>query len=142
MSSLLLSSAKKRFCKQPAVHFSTIGVTLTAVRGLPHSKQHAFNRDVINPQDGHILCDPYPAICGSLRILSNTRTPTSAIIRPIEMLIALMDMLLLGDFRIECFAPDSDSAFDFAAFHVLIAIQSPANEAVPTFQNEWAQSPL
>jgi hypothetical protein len=25
--------------------------------GLPHSKQCAFNRDVINPQDGHILCD-------------------------------------------------------------------------------------
>jgi hypothetical protein len=24
---------------------------------LPHSKQCAFNRDVINPQDGHILCD-------------------------------------------------------------------------------------
>jgi hypothetical protein len=38
-------------------------------RDLPHSKQHAFNRDVINPQDGHILCDPYAAICGSLRIL-------------------------------------------------------------------------
>jgi hypothetical protein len=24
---------------------------------LPHSKQRAFSRDVINPQDGHILCD-------------------------------------------------------------------------------------
>jgi hypothetical protein len=56
--------------QEAAVHFSTIGVTLTAVRDLPHSKQHAFNRDVINPQDGHILCDPSPAICGfSLRIL-------------------------------------------------------------------------
>jgi hypothetical protein len=44
-------------------------VTPTAVRGLPHSEQHAFDRDVINPQDGHILCDPNPAICGfSLRI--------------------------------------------------------------------------
>jgi len=45
------------------------GVTLTVARDWPHSKQHAFNRDVINPQDGHILCDPYAAICGSLRIL-------------------------------------------------------------------------
>jgi hypothetical protein len=44
--------------------------TLTTVRDLPHSKQHAFNRDVINPQDGHILCDPYAAICGfGLRLL-------------------------------------------------------------------------
>jgi hypothetical protein len=29
----------------------------TTESGLPHSKQRAFNRDVINPQDGHILCD-------------------------------------------------------------------------------------
>jgi len=40
------------------------------LKDLPHSKHDAFNRDVINPQDGHILCVPYPAICGfSLRIL-------------------------------------------------------------------------
>jgi hypothetical protein len=39
-------------------------VELTAARNLPHSKQYAFNRDVINPQDGHILCDPNPATCG------------------------------------------------------------------------------
>jgi hypothetical protein len=46
-------------------------VTLTAAEEtLPHSKQRAFNRDVINPQDGHILCDPNPTTCGfSLRIL-------------------------------------------------------------------------
>jgi len=44
--------------------------TYTALSVLPHSKQHAFDRDVINPQDGHILCDPNPAIYGlSLRIL-------------------------------------------------------------------------
>jgi hypothetical protein len=54
----------------PALYFSRTGITLTAVRDWPHSKQHAFKRDVINPQDGHILCDPNPAICGlSLRIL-------------------------------------------------------------------------
>ncbi|MGA7929028.1 MAG: hypothetical protein WCA20_23890 [Candidatus Sulfotelmatobacter sp.] len=52
-----------------AVYFFEVEYT-TAVKGLPHSKQLAFNRDVINPQDGHILCDPYPATCGfSLRIL-------------------------------------------------------------------------
>jgi hypothetical protein len=51
-------------------YFSRTGVTLTAVSDWPHSKQNAFNRDVISPQDGHILCDPNPAICGfSLRIL-------------------------------------------------------------------------
>jgi len=32
-------------------------VEYTTESGLPHSKQRAFNRDVINPQDGHILCD-------------------------------------------------------------------------------------
>jgi hypothetical protein len=39
-----------------AGHFFEIEYT-TAVKGLPHSKQQAFSRDVINPQDGHILCD-------------------------------------------------------------------------------------
>jgi hypothetical protein len=39
-----------------AVHFFEVECT-TAVKGLPHSKQLAFNRDAINPQDGHILCD-------------------------------------------------------------------------------------
>jgi hypothetical protein len=39
-----------------AVHFFDVEYT-TAVKGLPHSRQLAFNRDVINPQDGHILCD-------------------------------------------------------------------------------------
>jgi hypothetical protein len=39
-----------------AVHFFEIEYT-TAVNGLPHSRQLAFNRDVIKPQDGHILCN-------------------------------------------------------------------------------------
>ena len=39
-------------------------------RDLPHSRQWVLSRDVINPQNGHILCDPYPATRGfSLRIL-------------------------------------------------------------------------
>jgi len=36
----------------------------TAGSGFPHSRQNSFERDVINPQDGHILWDPKPAICG------------------------------------------------------------------------------
>jgi len=36
----------------------------TAGSGLPHSRQNVFERDVIKPQDGHILWDPKPAICG------------------------------------------------------------------------------
>jgi len=39
-----------------AVHFFEVEYT-TAVKGLPHSKQLAFSRDVISPQFGHILCD-------------------------------------------------------------------------------------
>jgi hypothetical protein len=30
----------------------------------PHSKQRRFSREVINPQDGHILCDRNPAGSG------------------------------------------------------------------------------
>jgi hypothetical protein len=53
---------------RPPVHFFEVEYT-TAVKGLPHSKQLAFNRDVIKPQDGHILCNCNPAIFGlSLRI--------------------------------------------------------------------------
>jgi hypothetical protein len=38
-----------------AVH--VFEVEYTTESGLPHSKQRGFNREVINPQDGHILCD-------------------------------------------------------------------------------------
>src|SRR6266849_10960187 len=34
----------------------------TAGNDFLHSRQNSFERDVINPQDGHILCDPKPAI--------------------------------------------------------------------------------
>jgi|ERR1700732_1230699 hypothetical protein len=48
---------------------SHTGVVISYKRDLPHSRQHVLNRDVIKPQDGHILCDLIPAICGfSLRI--------------------------------------------------------------------------
>lgn len=41
--------------EQSAVHFFEVWYS-TAIKGLPHSKQLAFSRDVINPQAGHILC--------------------------------------------------------------------------------------
>jgi len=70
---------------------------------LPHSKQLAFNRDVINPQDGHIVCDPYPAICGfSLRILRISRIVNSTISSAKEKLVAFINViLLLGDSRFD-----------------------------------------
>ena len=62
---------------------------------MPHSKQHALNRDVINPQDGHILCDRYPAIRGcGLRILWSSRIANSAISRPKEIPTGFKKVLL------------------------------------------------
>jgi len=67
-------------------------------KDLPHSKQRALNRDVINPQAGHILCDPYPAICGfRLRISWSRRIANSTIRRPKEMLIALISVVVVGN---------------------------------------------
>ena len=43
----------------------------------------------------------------------------NAISRPTEILIALINVLLHGDLCIECFAPDGDAAFDFAAYWLL-----------------------
>ena len=72
------------------------------MRDLPHSKQHAFNREVINPHDGHILCVPYLAICGfSLRILRSSRIVNRTISRPKEILVAFIETTLLDEFRIE-----------------------------------------
>jgi hypothetical protein len=55
---ILMSLSGKFWGKvsEAEVHFFDVEDT-TAVKGLPHSKQLAFNRDVINPQAGHILCD-------------------------------------------------------------------------------------
>jgi hypothetical protein len=76
--------------KRAAVHFFEVEYT-TAVKGLPHSRQLAFNREVINPQDGHILCDPDPATGGfSLRIQRSRRIVNSTISKPKEMLVAFI----------------------------------------------------
>ena len=54
-------SAPKAVCALPEDIATKIPVHLritectTDVRDLPHSKQDAFSRDVINPHDGHIL---------------------------------------------------------------------------------------
>src|SRR6266436_5890316 len=51
---------KMYFCSVASFHHR-----YTAGNDFPHSRQNSFERDVINPQDGHILvCDPKPAICG------------------------------------------------------------------------------
>jgi hypothetical protein len=57
-------------------------VEYTTAKGLPHSRQFALNRDVINPQDGHILCDPNRAACGfSLSIHRSSRIENTTISR-------------------------------------------------------------
>jgi hypothetical protein len=40
----------------------------------PHSRHAAFDRGVINPQAGHILCVAYPAICGLNRRIRKNKT--------------------------------------------------------------------
>ena len=49
------------------IHFCSVASfhrRYTAGNDFPHSKQNSFARDVINPQDGHIVCDPRRAVCG------------------------------------------------------------------------------
>ena len=85
--------------KRTVIHFSTVEYT-TPIRGLPHSMQHAFSRDVINPQDGHILCVPYGAIRGfRLRLLRSSRKANSAISKPTNILVAFIKATLLGESR-------------------------------------------
>jgi hypothetical protein len=63
--------------------------------------QYALNRDVINPQEGHILCVPYPAIRGfKRRILWSRRIVSRARSRQTTMLVAFIKATLLREFRI------------------------------------------
>ena len=99
---ILISLAEKFWgaVSKATVHFFEIEYT-TAIKGLPHSIQLAFNRDVINPQDGHILCDPNrAACCFSLRIHRSSRIVNSTINRPKETLAAFITATLLGGFRV------------------------------------------
>jgi hypothetical protein len=44
-----------------AANSPTTASTHCRKRDSPHSKQRLLSREVINPQDGHIRCDPAPA---------------------------------------------------------------------------------
>jgi len=50
----------RSFCSVASFHHG-----YTAGSDFLHSKQNSFERD-INPQDGHIVCDPKQAVCGLL----------------------------------------------------------------------------
>jgi hypothetical protein len=64
---------------------------------------------VINPQDGHILCDRNPMACGfSLRIQVSSRIVKITISRPKERLVAVINATLLGK---SCFEPLIDFAY-------------------------------
>lgn len=85
------------FCesaKKATIHF--FGVEYIAAKGLPHSKQFARNRGVINPQDGHILCGRNPVSCGvTLRIQWASRIVSSTINKPKEILVAFIKVTFL-----------------------------------------------
>jgi hypothetical protein len=55
-----------RFWLIPEDYFSTGILAAPGLLAMPHSKQRGFNRDVINPQDGHILCDWNPPVSAFL----------------------------------------------------------------------------
>jgi hypothetical protein len=58
----------------------------------PHSRQRGLSRDVINPQDGHILCDRDPVISGfSLRIRRSSRIVNSTISTPKEIPVTFIN---------------------------------------------------
>jgi hypothetical protein len=80
-----------------AVHFLEVEYTMES--GLPHSKQLAFDRDVIDPQEGHILCDCDAANCNfGRRIQWNNTVVNSTMSRPSEILVAFMKATtLLGE---------------------------------------------
>jgi hypothetical protein len=57
-----MKQTRETNASKAALHFFEIEYS-TVIKGFPHSRQLAFNRDVIRPQLGHILCDPEPATC-------------------------------------------------------------------------------
>ncbi len=82
-----------------SAHFLRVEYT-TRVRDLPHSMQDSFNRDVINPQNGHMVCVPYRAICGlSFCLLDRSRTVSRTRSMPRAMLVGFTKTTLLPEFR-------------------------------------------
>jgi hypothetical protein len=87
---VLEKTNKKPEQRGAVLYFFEIEYT-TAVRGLPHSRHLALNREVINPHDGHILCDPDLATSGfALRIQRSSKIVNSTMSRPKEMLVAFI----------------------------------------------------
>jgi hypothetical protein len=71
------------------------------VKVLPHSWQRGLSRDVINPHDGHILCDRNSLSCSlGLCIHRSSRIVKSTMNRPKEISIAFIEALLLREFRV------------------------------------------
>jgi hypothetical protein len=63
----------------------------------PHSRQRAF-RDVINPQDEHILCARNPLVCRfSVSLQRSSKMVKSTINTPKEILVAFMRTTLPGN---------------------------------------------
>jgi hypothetical protein len=85
---------------QSPVHFFEVEYA-TAAKVLPHSMQLALSRDVINPHDGQILCDPNRAAFGfSSNIQRSSRIVDSTISRPTEILTAFIAATLPGEFPV------------------------------------------
>src|SRR6266700_7044876 len=73
-----------------SVHFFEVEYT-TAVKALPHSRQLALSRDVINPQCGHILCNPDPAASGFiLRLRPSSTIMNNTISKPRKAPVAFI----------------------------------------------------
>jgi hypothetical protein len=70
--------------RKQQVRFFTVRPPCRSEKLATHSKQSAFNRDVINPQEGHILWDRNPAICGFLRIQWSSKSVNTTTSRPEE----------------------------------------------------------
>jgi hypothetical protein len=92
-----MSSSLK--CRDPAIHFMEI--KYTTIRGLPHSMQCAFDRGVISPQDGHILC-PDPATSDFVSCFQrNSRTVTARKADRSKYNLRLSKASLLGESSID-----------------------------------------
>jgi hypothetical protein len=85
--------------RKQQVRFFTVRPPCRSEKLATHSKQRAFNRDVINPQEGHILWDRNPAICGFLRIQWSGKSVNTTTSRPKEIVIAFIKATLRGEFR-------------------------------------------
>src|SRR5258708_11211622 len=92
---IFLSLAKTftRMRVERSIYFSTITSSHYYFETLatPHSRHRGLSRDVINPQDGHILCDRNLVLCAfTLRLRRSSRIANSTISSPKEILVAFI----------------------------------------------------